>query len=539
MLPGSGNAAMRTLQAALLLGFALPGAPAHALDLLQAYRLAMGGGDPTYLAARATAEAAREAVPQARAGLLPQITANASRSRNNTDQTTQVPGAASITRQFDYAAKATSLNLRQPLVRLANVAGYQSAQAQVEAAEATLEQEAQSLVLRVAGAYFDLMVGREKLDSVIVQKEAYAAQLAAAERAFAAGFGTRTDIDDARARHDIAGAQEIEARQDLRVGERTLSAMLNQRVAAGELLGIRRTGFRPPAPAPQELDGWVSRAQERNPELRTLRATVAAAEKEVDKGRAAHLPTLDLVASLSNNDSDSNTTIGNRYVTSSLGVQLAVPLYLGGQVDSGVRQARAALEKVRQQYEAGRRQVETEVTKQFGAVEQGVAKVRALEQAERSAEQSVISTRRGMEAGVRNSVDVLNALQQLAAARLELIKARYTFAMDWLKLRSAAGELGEADVEGVNAWLGPGERPAAGPVVMAPPPAAPVGEVAPIASAAPAAELAQIEHIAQVAKVAGPLTPPVAAFSPPAAHMEFLEGGATRPVALRLIRLMK
>lgn len=447
------GAALRAPWALVALAGCCAVAPAQALDLLEAYRLALGGGDATYLAARATAEAAREVLPQARAGLLPQVTATASRSRNSTDQTTQVPGGSSLTRQFDYAAKATSLNVRQPLVRLANLAGYRSAQAQAEAADATLEQDAQALALRVAGAYFDVLVSRESLASVLAQKEAYAGQMAAAERAFASGFGTRTDVDDARARLDIAGAQEIEARQSLRVAERTLSATLDRKVDAGELAGLSTTGFRPELAGAADLEGWVARAQEGNPELRALRLAVTAAEQEVAKGRAGHLPTLDFVASLSNNDSDSNTTIGNRYVTSSLGVQLSVPLYLGGQVDSAVRQAGANLEKARQQYEAGRRQVETEVIRQHGAVAQGMAKVRALEQAERSAEQSVLSSRKGVEAGVRNSVDVLNALQQLAATRLELVRARYTCAMDWLKLQSVAGQLDAAQIELANAWL--------------------------------------------------------------------------------------
>ena len=170
----------------VLAGLAFAGST-QAIDLIGAYRLALAA-DATYLAARATAEAAREALPQARAGLLPQISASAARGRNNTDQTSQgaVPGET-VTRHFDYPSTSASLNLRQPLVRLSNVASFFSAEAQVAVAEATLAQDAQAMALRVAGAYFETLVAREKLQSITIQKEAYAGQLAAAERSLAAG----------------------------------------------------------------------------------------------------------------------------------------------------------------------------------------------------------------------------------------------------------------------------------------------------------------------------------------------------------------
>jgi TolC family type I secretion outer membrane protein len=437
----------------LCIGWSLTGA-ASAFDLMDAYRLAISG-DANFLAARATAEAAREALPQARAGLLPQISATASRSRNDTEQTSKSILGGDVTRQYDYTGKNASLNLRQPLFRMGNVASYFQAEAQVAVAESTLEQDTQTLALRVASAYFDTLIAREKRDSVRIQKEAYAGQLAASERGFEAGFGTRTDIDDARARLDLAAAQEIEARHNLGVAERTLAGILNQRVQSEALARVDAGRLRLELPQPDNLDAWISRAEEQNPELRAIRLNIEVAEREVDKGRAAHLPTLDLVASRSNSDSDSNTTIGSQYWTSSIGVQLNIPIFAGGQVNSAIRQAQANLEKARQQYDAARRQLDVDVAKEFGTVEQGVARVRALEQALHSAQQVVESTRKGVLAGTRNSVDVLNALQQLSATRLELAQARTVYSLGVLKLKAAAGMLGEQDVALVNSWLSP------------------------------------------------------------------------------------
>ncbi|CAK0774913.1 outer membrane protein, protease secretion system [Gammaproteobacteria bacterium] len=426
----------------------------NAFDLIDAYRLAKTE-DATYLAAQATADAARELVPQARAGLLPQISASATRSRNDTDQTS--PGfLGGIThRQYDYMAKSAALNLRQPLLRLSNVANYSQAKAQVAAAEATLEKDTQTLALRVASAYFNTLIIREKLESVRAQIDAYAGQLAVAERAFATGFGTRTDIDDAKAHFDMTTAQEIEERNNLAGAERTLAGLLNQSISSEALARIDAKRLPLQLPDPDNLNHWISQAEEQNPELHAMRSNMEVAEREVDKWRASHLPTIDLVASRSNSDSDSNTIIGSSYWTSSIGLQLNMPIYVGGQVNSAIQQARANLEKTRQQYEAARRQLGIEVAKQFGAVEQGIARIKALEQALRSAEQAVQSTRKGVQAGTRNSVDVLNTLQQLSAARFELAQARATYSFGWLNLKAAAGVLAEQDVIEVNGWLTP------------------------------------------------------------------------------------
>ncbi len=446
----------RALRANLALCFGmLICSSVQALDLMEAYRLAISG-DATFQAARATAAAAREAVPQARAGLLPQISASASRSRNSTEQTSPNLLGEDVSRNYDYFAKNASINLRQPLIRFGNLAHYYQAEAQVAAAEATLENDTQMLALKVAGNYFDTLVAREKLESIRIQKEAYAGQLAAAERALQAGFGTRTDIDDAQARLDMAAAQEIEARLQVRVMEKTLAGVVNQRIQAEQLARIDDMRLQLEMPQPDNLEAWISRAEENNPELRAIRHSIEVAERELDKGRAAHLPTLDLVASRSKSDSDSNNTIGNQYLTSSVGVQLTIPIYSGGQVNSVIRQAHANLDKARQQHEAGRRQINVVVAREFGAVEQGIARVKALEQALKSSQQALHSTRKGVQAGTRNSIDVLNALQQLAATQFQLAEARAHYSISRLKLKSAAGALAEQDIADVNRWLAPG-----------------------------------------------------------------------------------
>lgn len=438
----------------LALAAGLP-SPAWTQDLLALYRLA-SERDATYLAAKSTAEAGRESVPQARAALLPQVSATWNISRNSTEQSTHDFLGRPVRREYDYTAEGAGLSLRQALYRPAALAALRSAQSRVEGIDAQLDKERQALAIRLAQAYFEALAARGRLDSLRAEQDAYAAQLAAAERAFRAGVGTRTDIDEAQARLDLARAREIEARLALTVAQRALAAL------TGEPVEVERLHDLDPAAAafaelrPGALEDWIRLAETHNPELRALAAEVAAAEQEVRKSRAGHLPSVDLLVSRTLSDSESENIIGNRYWTTRLGAQLSLPLYAGGYVDSTVRQALANLEASRQRLESTRRQLGVDVNRAHAAVSHGAARIEALEVALRSAEQAVRASQKGLTAGTRHRVDVLNALQQEASVRYELYRARIDLLLGWLRLMQASGRLDEAELERANRALRPG-----------------------------------------------------------------------------------
>jgi len=123
-----------------------------------------------------------------------------------------------------------------------------------------------------------------------------------------------------------------------------------------------------------------------------------------------------------------------------VGIQLVVPIYQGGYVNSQVRQAVADKTRSEEALEATRRDLNLRVHKEYRGVTEGVLKVRALEQAVRSAEQLVISTNKSKSAGVRTMLDVLNAEQQLAQVKRDLVQARYLYLMARLRLASLVGK---------------------------------------------------------------------------------------------------
>jgi TolC family type I secretion outer membrane protein len=283
---------------------------------------------------------------------------------------------------------------------------------------------------------------------VLSQKEAYAVQLEASRRALAAGQGTRTDIDDAQARYDLTLSQELEASQNLGYTRRQLQTIVNEPVDDLAVLDPARMQLQ--APLPASAEEWIARGEAVNPELRALRADIEVARQELEKARAGHFPTVDLVAQRSKSMSE-NT----RYLTTLVGVQVNVPLFAGGYVMSQTRQALANIDKAGQQYEARRREVAQEIRKEFQNVAEGVLKVRALEQAERSADQAVFSNQKGLQAGTRSRVDILDAEQRRMNVRRDLAVARYRYIVARVRLQSLVSSLNEAEIAAINGWLTP------------------------------------------------------------------------------------
>lgn len=418
---------------------------ALALDLLGAYRLAVEN-DARFQAARAANRAGQEPLAQAIAQLLPVVSVNASRAKASTDASN-----GDVSNHNDYYSNTYALQIRQPLYRKYSFAQYQQAKAQATAADAALEQDRENLVQRLSTTYFDALMARDDLDLVLAQKTFYEVQLEGGRRALAAGVGTRTDIDDSQARYDMTVAHELEARQNVDFTRRRLQTLVNRPV--GQLASLDPARMAPALPNPAQADEWVARGEENNPELRNLRSGLDAVRQEVEKARAGHYPTADIVAQRSRGQSETVSSIDTRYFTSQIGVQLNMPLLAGGYVNSTVRQAEANLDKARQEYEARRREVELNIRKEFQNVAEGILRVQALEQAERSADQAVLSNLKGFQAGTRTRVNILDAEQQRSNARRDLAQARYQYLLARIKLQSLAIPSGEDILAVINPWL--------------------------------------------------------------------------------------
>jgi outer membrane protein len=427
----------------LAVASAAPGA-----DLVSIYREAQSA-DAVYASARASYLAGQEKLPQGLSGLLPAVTLSGNTQLNDRDLQFRSGAPGSNSR---FNSNSVNVTATQPLFRFQNWITYEQAKNQVSQSEATFLQANQDLIVRVAQAYFDVLLAENNVTLAAAQKAAFAEQLAQAKRNFEVGTATITDANDAQARHDLAVSQEITAQNDLEIKQQTLRQIIGRLPPALAKLGA---GFAPALPAPNSMDAWVDQANLSSLQVRISQATLDIATQDVSKNRGGHLPTLDAVASYT--DSASGAGIqggaGTDTTTKFIGLQLAVPLYQGGLTNSKVREALANQDKAKQDLENTKRTAALSTRSAFLGVTNGVAQIKALETALISSQSSLDSTKLGQEVGVRTQVDVLNATQQLITTRRDYAQAIYTYAINVLKLKAAAGTLTEDDLAYVNQWL--------------------------------------------------------------------------------------
>ncbi len=414
---------------------------AQGADLLGVYRDALTS-DPVFQAARAQYQASVERLPQARAGYLPFVTGSAGAYRNYNER----DGAEDL----DYSTRGFNVTLSQPVFRMQNWIAISQAEKQVVQAEAALTTAGQDLILRVAQAYFDVLQAQDNVALSDAQKRAISEQLAQAKRNFEVGTATIVDTLEAQARYDQAVATEVLDANDLEVKKRALQQLIGKFPDALKPLGDRLELQRP---RPDSIDEWVKSASESSLAVLVAKAAYEIAVKEVDRAQAGHYPTVDLSASYNYNRNPASS-LGEVFTGSSItsknaqvGLVLSVPLFAGGATQSRVREALALRDRAQQDLENTERTVAQSVRQNFLAVTNGIALVRALEQALASTQSQLDSSILGRDVGVRTSVDVLNAQQQVFQTRRDLQRARYAFILNSFRLRAAASTLTEADLE--------------------------------------------------------------------------------------------
>lgn len=435
---------------ALISAHALAPALAHADDLMQVFRDARGY-DAQYGAARYALQAGLEKFPQGRALILPTLGMTASGTATNVD----IEGKGTIaapSANRNFSTLAYQLTFTQPVYRPQNFVQYSQAEYQVKQAEAVFGLAAQDLVVRAAQAYFDVLSSQDTLALVRAQKAAISEQLAQAKRNFEVGTATITDTHEAQARFDLSAAQEISAQNDLEVRRRVLQQLTGK---SYDRLKPLRSDVALAPPVPNDMQSWAELAQKQSFQVLAQEAISEIAGLEVKRNRAANFPTVDLVASFGQTSQTGSTLspAGSVITPAAIGLQLAIPLYQGGAINSREREAVANFEKSKLDLENSRRSIVLASRQSFLGVINGIAQVKALEAALVSSQSALDSNRLGYEVGVRINIDVLNAQQQLFSTRRDLANARYNTITNYLRLKAAAGGLKEEDIVEVNKAL--------------------------------------------------------------------------------------
>lgn len=441
------------IAAALLLGTSA----AHAMDFSTAVQKAQAF-DPTTQAANYAYLAGVEKGKQGTALYFPQInaTANYNHLHLNSESTLDLPPIfptdVLIGNSSGYL-HGFGVTLVQPIYNAAVFAGAAELKDQAKLAGLQKQGADANLVLRVAQAYFGVLMAEDNLELTRKQKAAIAQQLASAQARFKAGKTNITDVRDAEARYQGVLAQEIAAGNNLAVQQAQFAATVG--APPGNLAGVPDS-FKPTPPQPADLGTWLAWSQADNPNVQGARVQLEVNQHEVDKYRLRGRPQLNLVASYQ--DVRQNGTLPvlvapDRSRQTIVGLQLTVPLFAGGSYSSKYREALDEVSQARYQLQAAIEGANVQVKQQFLDVDVGTDQIAALQQAVVAARSSLDATTLGLKVGKRTTLDVLNAQQQYFSAQQNLDAARYQYLLARLSLAALVNRLGEADVEAVNAYL--------------------------------------------------------------------------------------
>ncbi|SDO86714.1 TolC family outer membrane protein [Pseudomonas jinjuensis] len=447
-------------------GFAWAAQPAPAAsplptktDLISVYKDAVDNNSDL-AAAQADYLARKEAVPQARSGLLPQINAGASifDTRTSLDQ-------PDIT--LNRSSQLVQASLSQPLFRADRWFQLQAAKDVSQQAELEFSATQQNLILQTAITYFGVLRAQDNLAASKAEEAAFKRQLDQSNERFDVGLSDKTDVLESQAGYDTARANRIVAEQQVEDAFQALITLTNREYASIE--GILHSLPVVP-PAPNDAKAWVDTAVQQNLLLQASNYAVNSAEETLRQRKAGHLPTLDAVAQYQKGDNDAlgytnsgnlpgQSGFGGDASQSAIGLQLNVPIYSGGLTSSQVRESYQRLSQSEQLRESQRRQVVQDARNQHRAVNTDVETVKARRQAIISNQSSLEATEIGYQVGTRNIVDVLDAQRQLYSAVRDYNNSRYDYILDNLRLKQTAGTLSPADLQALSSYLKPDYDP--------------------------------------------------------------------------------
>lgn len=434
------------------LSCALSSSLSHAEDLLQVYDIATAN-DPTVLKAKAQADAQKYAQDQALGILLPQLGFQMS----YTDVTSegalneQHDGTGYTMFESDTDTFQRSITLNQTIFNMASWQGLSIAEKRAMQASTQYEQQKQTLIVRIAEGYFNVLSALDSLEFVQAEKRAIERQLEQTKQRYEVGLTAITDVHEARAQFDRAVADEIIAGNAVETARETLRTITGKYHAKLDKLN---TGTFSTVKPTQNTNDFIEIAKAKNLDLQVAKSAVDIAKDQIDLAKAGHYPTLNLNATYSDSLTDSaGRQHAPRSDRTSVGLTLDVPIYTGGQTVAATDQARANFVASSEDMEAAMRNMTRSVITSYNQVVSDVATYRALEQAVVSAESALQATEAGFDVGTRTIVDVLVSTQNLYNAKRNLADIRYRYVLSSLRLKQAAGTLSRTDLEAINQGL--------------------------------------------------------------------------------------
>ncbi len=440
---------LRTLALLIASTLAAASQTVQAENLLQVYQQAKGY-DAQFKVQEASHLATLEKKQQALANLKPQLNASGS-VEDSMSKTWDPVNASSNALSLGYNVQASKSIYNKQLDASISQIDALIAQSQVD-----LEAKRQELIMRVIQAYFNVLIAQDNVSFAQTEKAAIGRQLEQAQAFFDAGKSAITDVKESEASYANAQSQELTALQQLDIARESLRVL-----TGGFYTSLNAPNANTPMtmPSPNDINSWVTIAQQSSYQLKAGQQGLLAAQRNIDVQRAGKKPTVGIYAGHSGKRNDSSkSNADSTGIGFAVGVEAKVNLYDGGNIDSQVREAQNNFRAAQQSYILQDRQIEQQVRSAFLTMQSSIGQIEANRQALAAAETAAEASRAGFEVGTRTAVDVLNSLRLVFSARRNYASSRYNLLLNSFALRQAAGTLNERDIVALNGYMNQAPR---------------------------------------------------------------------------------
>lgn len=395
----------------------------------------------------AQAEAQRD---QARSKLLPQVSAIGNVTWNEFTQ--EIPNrftgqTTDLTTQ--YQGLRGVVQARQALFDLASYRAYEGSGFTVKQAEQDLDDARMGLATELVDRYLEYLQAHDEASYLQGELDLTDGDMQRIRRMYERAMAKVTDLYEVEAYYQTLKTRELEIHNAQAVALEKVREVVGVPVA--DLARLMKEEL---PSVPGQADRWVADAVERHPAIRALHYAMDAAAKSIASQWANHLPQLSMqMAGIYAKNGGFDNRQLDPYTVGTLGLQLNVPIFSGGSMKAGEREAVARFEMMKYKRMEKQREIERETRTAYLNAQTGHSRIASTAREVAARVKARDGQQRGYELGSSTIVALLEAKKNLLKSRFAYARARYDYIRSLTALRVWGGTLTRMDMEEVNSWL--------------------------------------------------------------------------------------
>lgn len=431
------KSAQKTVLASILAVLGTVSAQSQAGEgLVSIYQMALQN-DPLLAQAQAQLQADDQAILAVKGGLYPQISANGSLSLVDT------PSA-------NYDSTEMSVTLNQALYQQEVWARYDQSKTAIEVSKLSVDIAQQNLIVASAQAYFKVLLAKQNLELFKTKEKSDLTQLESAKASEEVGLASRVDVLQAQSSYDLSRSDRISAENSLDIANEELAKLIGKRIDESQLNRLLMTTDVPQNTA--DIAVLQESAQNNNLAVKQAKASLDVTLQEVEVQKSGYWPSVSLQARIADTQYN-NFSSSNEGTSSSISVNVSVPLYTGGttqaNIDSSKFKTDVSQQKLRDAIDSAKLNART----QWRNIQQGQNLIAALREAVKSNDAFLEAAEEGYKVGLKDLLEVLSARANQVQARKNLIEALHNQVLNLLQLEAVLGDLTLEDLQRFDALL--------------------------------------------------------------------------------------